>query len=146
MRAVWHLYECLTRVTATAGIVGYPSCTSRLPNISQLTMFLSVFDHSFRCQKNGWEKPVVDTVKHPFFSGTQLILPNHQRKHGEGWTFVVSLSRINKRTSQKETVRFEPHPPYTQPTALEARHWGATYALYRVRGLHFVLLSRRVSD
>jgi hypothetical protein len=27
----------------------------------------------------------------------------------------------------------EPHPPYLRPTALEARHWGATYALYRVR-------------
>ncbi|KAF9015717.1 P-loop containing nucleoside triphosphate hydrolase protein [Cyathus striatus] len=25
----------------------------------------------------------------------------------------------------------EPHPPYCRPTALEARHWGATYALYR---------------
>lgn len=27
----------------------------------------------------------------------------------------------------------EPHPLYLRPTALEARHWGATYALYRVR-------------
>ncbi|KAF8445690.1 P-loop containing nucleoside triphosphate hydrolase protein [Boletus edulis BED1] len=67
-----------------------------------------------RCQKNGWEKPTVDT-----------------RQHGDGWTFIVSLSKVNKRTSQRETVRFEPHPPYTRPTALEARHWGATYALYR---------------
>ncbi|KAG7099686.1 hypothetical protein E1B28_001508 [Marasmius oreades] len=25
----------------------------------------------------------------------------------------------------------EPHPPYVCPSALEARHWGATYALYR---------------
>ncbi|KAF8481792.1 P-loop containing nucleoside triphosphate hydrolase protein [Russula ochroleuca] len=25
----------------------------------------------------------------------------------------------------------EPHPPYTCKSALEARHWGATYALYR---------------
>ncbi|KAF8560131.1 P-loop containing nucleoside triphosphate hydrolase protein [Imleria badia] len=77
-------------------------------------MFLSALDHLFRCQRSGWEKPIVDT-----------------RKHGDGWTFVVSLSRINKRTAQKETIRFEPHPPYTRPTALEARHWGATYALYR---------------
>ncbi|KIJ21992.1 hypothetical protein PAXINDRAFT_159969 [Paxillus involutus ATCC 200175] len=68
-----------------------------------------------RCQKNGWEKPFVDA-----------------RKHGEGWTFVVSLSRINKKTSGKETVRFEPYPPYIRATALEARHWGATYALYRI--------------
>ncbi|KIK99476.1 hypothetical protein PAXRUDRAFT_30490 [Paxillus rubicundulus Ve08.2h10] len=68
-----------------------------------------------RCQKNGWEKPVIDA-----------------RKHGEDWTFVALLSRINKKTSAKETVRFEPYPPYTRATALEARHWGATYALYRI--------------
>jgi hypothetical protein len=30
-----------------------------------------------------------------------------------------------------------PHPPYLCPTALEARHWGATYALYRVRIIPF---------
>ena len=45
----------------------------------------------------------------------------------------MTLSRINKKTSQKESVRLEPHPPRTFPTALEARHWGATYALFRVR-------------
>lgn len=32
-----------------------------------------------------------------------------------------------------DSVRLEPHPPYICPTAPEARHWGATYALYRVR-------------
>ncbi|KAH9948231.1 P-loop containing nucleoside triphosphate hydrolase protein [Amylocystis lapponica] len=67
-----------------------------------------------RCQKNGWDKPVVDT-----------------RKQNNGYAFSVTLSRINKKTSQKESVRLDPHPPYTLPTALEARHWGATYALYR---------------
>ncbi|PCH34268.1 nucleoside triphosphate hydrolase protein [Wolfiporia cocos MD-104 SS10] len=67
-----------------------------------------------RCQKNGWEKPVVDT-----------------RKQGDGFSFVVTLSRVNKKDSQRESVRLEPHPPYVRPTALEARHWGATYALYR---------------
>ncbi|OCH95734.1 P-loop containing nucleoside triphosphate hydrolase protein [Obba rivulosa] len=67
-----------------------------------------------RCQKNGWEKPVIDT-----------------RKQGNGYTFSVTLSRINKKTSQRESVRLEPHPPCAFPTILEARHWGATYALYR---------------
>ncbi|EMD42249.1 hypothetical protein CERSUDRAFT_110776 [Gelatoporia subvermispora B] len=38
---------------------------------------------------------------------------------------------MDKKTSQKESVRLEPHPPRAFPTALEARHWGATYALYR---------------
>ncbi|KIJ66186.1 hypothetical protein HYDPIDRAFT_174355 [Hydnomerulius pinastri MD-312] len=75
-----------------------------------------------RCQKNGWEKPIVDTVKR---------LQSPRKKHGDGWTFVVTLSRISKKTSQRESVRFEPHPPYARSTALEARHWGATYALYR---------------
>ncbi|KAI9060487.1 P-loop containing nucleoside triphosphate hydrolase protein [Trametes sanguinea] len=67
-----------------------------------------------RCQKNGWEKPVVDTRRHP-----------------DGYSFVVTLSRLNKKTSERESVRMEPHPPYILPSALEARHWGATYALYR---------------
>jgi hypothetical protein len=56
-----------------------------------------------------------------------------QRKLSDGWSFVVTLSKLNKSTSQKESVRLEPHPPRLSPTALEARHWGATYALYRVR-------------
>ncbi|KAG0702732.1 P-loop containing nucleoside triphosphate hydrolase protein [Suillus ampliporus] len=67
-----------------------------------------------RCQKNGWDKPTVET-----------------RKHGNDWSFVVIITRFDKKTSQTESVRFEPHPPYLRPTALEARHWGATYALYR---------------
>ncbi|KAF8971676.1 P-loop containing nucleoside triphosphate hydrolase protein [Flammula alnicola] len=68
-----------------------------------------------RCQKQGWDKPIVDT-----------------RSHGSnGYSFVVTLSQFNTKKSEKETVRMEPHPPYYRPTAIEARHWGATYALYR---------------
>ncbi|KAF9531893.1 P-loop containing nucleoside triphosphate hydrolase protein [Crepidotus variabilis] len=68
-----------------------------------------------RCQKQGWEKPIVDT-----------------RQHGkDGFSFVVTLAWFNTKTSQRETVRMEPHPPYYRPTAMEAKHWGATYALYR---------------
>ncbi|KAI0828826.1 P-loop containing nucleoside triphosphate hydrolase protein [Trametes gibbosa] len=67
-----------------------------------------------RCQKSGWEKPIVDT-----------------RRHGDGFSFVVTLSRLNKKSAERESVRLEPHPPFTMPSALEARHWGATYALYR---------------
>ncbi|KAJ7897125.1 P-loop containing nucleoside triphosphate hydrolase protein [Mycena olivaceomarginata] len=70
---------------------------------------------SERCQKNGWEKPVVDT-----------------RKQQGGFSFTVNLSKLNKKSGQKETVRMEPHPPYISPSAIEARHWGATYALYRI--------------
>ncbi|KAE9409120.1 P-loop containing nucleoside triphosphate hydrolase protein [Gymnopus androsaceus JB14] len=67
-----------------------------------------------RCQKNGWEKPIIDT-----------------RKHANGWSFIITLSRINKKTSEKESVRLEPHPPYFCPSPLHARHWGATYGLHR---------------
>ncbi|KAF8167397.1 P-loop containing nucleoside triphosphate hydrolase protein [Crassisporium funariophilum] len=78
-----------------------------------------------RCQKEGWERPVVDTRRRP-----------------DGWSFVVTLSRHNKKTSQMDKVVMEPHPPYCRPTAIEARHWGATYALYRFCNriqLHLVL-------
>ncbi|KAF5366936.1 hypothetical protein D9757_010848 [Collybiopsis confluens] len=68
-----------------------------------------------RCQKNGWEKPILDTRRQP-----------------DGYSFVVILSRTSKKdSSEKESVRLEPHPPYISPSSLEARHWGATYALYR---------------
>ncbi|EIW86949.1 P-loop containing nucleoside triphosphate hydrolase protein [Coniophora puteana RWD-64-598 SS2] len=68
-----------------------------------------------RCQKNGWSKPTVDA-----------------RKQGNGFSFVVTLAKTTSKSSnQLETVRLEPHPPYIRPTALEARQWGATYALYR---------------
>ncbi|KAI0076064.1 P-loop containing nucleoside triphosphate hydrolase protein [Panus rudis PR-1116 ss-1] len=67
-----------------------------------------------RCQQNGWEKPSVET-----------------RKSSNGYSFSVILSRVNKKTSERETVRMDPHPPKVLPTAIEARHWGATYALYR---------------
>ncbi|KNZ80627.1 Putative DEAH-box ATP-dependent helicase [Termitomyces sp. J132] len=67
-----------------------------------------------RCQKLGWEKPSVETHQSP-----------------NGWSFVVYLSKINKKTNEKESIRFKPDQPYFRSTALEARHWGATYALYR---------------
>ncbi|KZT27687.1 P-loop containing nucleoside triphosphate hydrolase protein [Neolentinus lepideus HHB14362 ss-1] len=69
---------------------------------------------SERCHKNGWEKPAVDTPR-----------------KSDGYSFVVTLSRLNKKSSQIESVRMEAFPPKLMPTALEARHWGATYALYR---------------
>ncbi|KAG6845370.1 hypothetical protein H0H87_010479 [Tephrocybe sp. NHM501043] len=67
-----------------------------------------------RCQKNGWEKPSVETHKQP-----------------GGWSFVVYLSKVNKKTNQKESIKIEPDQPHLSTTSLEARHWGATYALYR---------------
>lgn len=66
-----------------------------------------------------------------------------QPKRGEGWAFVVVLARIvkTKNGQDRQSVRMEPRPPYVCKSALEARHWGATYALYRVRLLlTYVLL------
>ena len=75
--------------------------------------------------------------RHGIHIFTLVINPSdlfiQQQRGSEGWSFSVTLSRHNKKTSQRESVRMEPHPPYLRPTALEARHWGATYALYRVR-------------
>ncbi|KZT69049.1 P-loop containing nucleoside triphosphate hydrolase protein [Daedalea quercina L-15889] len=78
-----------------------------------------------RCQKQGWDKPVVDTDRN------DAMYRAMQRKQADGYSFAVTLSRMDKKTSQKESIRLEPHPPYVLPSALEARHWGATYALYR---------------
>ncbi|KAH9957470.1 P-loop containing nucleoside triphosphate hydrolase protein [Lactifluus volemus] len=54
-----------------------------------------------RCSKNGWEKPVVDTPK-----------------RGQGWAFVITLTRMVRTKNGQETQ-------------VVPRHWGATYALYR---------------
>src|SRR5882762_1422587 len=58
-----------------------------------------------------------------------------QPKRDDGWAFVVTLTRIirTKNGQERQSVRMEPHPPYVCKSTMEARHWGATYALYRVR-------------
>lgn len=71
----------------------------------------------------------------------EFLLPRHgeamnllcskQHKRGDAYTFSITLARVNKK-HERESVRFEPHPPYTRPSAIEARHWGATYVLHRV--------------
>ncbi|KAF9024145.1 P-loop containing nucleoside triphosphate hydrolase protein [Hymenopellis radicata] len=67
-----------------------------------------------RCQKNGWEKPIVNT-----------------RRKNADWTFKITLRRVNKK-GEHEEVDFVPHPEYVTSSEIEAKHWGATYALYRV--------------
>ncbi|KIP11667.1 hypothetical protein PHLGIDRAFT_27719 [Phlebiopsis gigantea 11061_1 CR5-6] len=66
-----------------------------------------------RCQKEGWYRPVV-----------------HTYKQSNGISFAITLSRTNKK-NEFESVRLEPHLSKVLPTAIEASHWGATYALYR---------------
>jgi hypothetical protein len=60
-----------------------------------------------------------------------LILQQYQEPGGQ-WSFSAILSRVNKKSSDRESVTLRPREKYLCPTALEARHWGATYALYRV--------------
>lgn len=62
-----------------------------------------------------------------------MVTKLFQRHGKDGYTFVVTLNRHNKKTSETEIVRMQPSPPKYLPTAAEAKHWGATYALHRVR-------------
>ncbi|KAF8971290.1 hypothetical protein BGZ46_010342, partial [Entomortierella lignicola] len=66
------------------------------------------------CQKLDWEKPTFDVKKRP-----------------QGFVSAVVLGKRNRKTGQIETVTFEPQDIF-KPTAVEARHYGATYALHRV--------------
>ncbi|KAI8061084.1 P-loop containing nucleoside triphosphate hydrolase protein [Gongronella butleri] len=66
-------------------------------------------------QKNGWEKPVIDMS---------------QKK--SGCLGTVRLSKRNKKTAQMQIVTLTPPPEISLPTAIEARHAAATYALHRV--------------
>ncbi|WFD19312.1 RNA helicase [Malassezia caprae] len=77
----------------------------------------------------GWLKPEVEPI---------------QRK--EGYTCVVTLRKENKQDrSNPHTVRMEPKEPGARlqcETSLHAKHWGATYVLFRLfnqLGLHRVL-------
>ncbi|SPO38961.1 probable Putative DEAH-box ATP-dependent helicase UM11114 [Pseudozyma flocculosa] len=67
----------------------------------------------------GWEKPIVEPRRHP-----------------NGYSCVVTLKKANKQdASNPHTVRFEPKEPGLRldcQSSLEAKHWGATYALFRI--------------
>ncbi|KAG9322329.1 hypothetical protein KVV02_001550 [Mortierella alpina] len=66
------------------------------------------------CQKMGWEKPTFDVKRTP-----------------RGFVSTVVLGKRNKKTGQIETASFTLQDNF-KPTAVEARHYGATYALHRV--------------
>ncbi|ODN98303.1 ATP-dependent RNA helicase A [Cryptococcus wingfieldii CBS 7118] len=70
-----------------------------------------------KCQKMGWEKPVVES---------------HANRGSQSFTGSVILKkRVSKNVYNLEEVRFVPHPPLEIATAAEAKHWAATYALFR---------------
>ncbi|KAJ9134650.1 DEAD/DEAH box helicase [Pleurostoma richardsiae] len=91
-------------------IIGGQSWTGKLP-VNLL---------SEHCQKQKWNKPEYDT-----------------RKTSEGYSVMVTLSATNPKT--RETTKlptFKLPPSHVhlafKPTALEAKHFAATYALFRV--------------
>ncbi|MCJ1391589.1 hypothetical protein MMC18_004453 [Xylographa bjoerkii] len=104
----------------TKKLIGGPSWTGKLPvNIL-----------SEHCQKQRWEKPEYTTAKSP-----------------EGFSSMVILKAMNSKTKEMSVL-----PPFKlpqtykhlamQPTAVEARHFAATYALFRVcsmRNIHMML-------
>mgnify|MGYP001762237371 FL=1 len=78
----------------------------------------------------GWLKPEVDA---------------YQRK--DSYSCVVTIRKENKQDrSNPYTIRLEPKEPgarLTCASSLEAKHWGATYALFRLfnhMGLHLSLI------
>jgi len=101
-------------------IIGGASWTGKLP-VNLL---------SEHCQKQKWERPDYNTIKTP-----------------DGFSVFVSLSAKNPKTGEVTKL-----PPFKLPpshvhlaykaTALEAKHFAATYALYRVcsmKNLHMML-------
>jgi ATP-dependent RNA helicase DHX57 len=79
-----------------------------------------------KCQKAGWERPLVDA-----------------RPNGAKWTGVVTLQkRVSKNIYELEKVRLEPRPGLEIDTAQEAKHWAATYALFRVSHSRFIIRSK----
>ncbi|KAB5545598.1 P-loop containing nucleoside triphosphate hydrolase protein [Coniochaeta sp. 2T2.1] len=101
-------------------IIGGASWTGKLP-VNLL---------SEHCQKQKWDRP-----------------DYHTRQTPEGYSVFVTLSAKNSKT--QETVRLQPFklppshiPLVTKPTALEAKHAAATYALFRVcsmKNIHMML-------
>ncbi|KXX76518.1 putative ATP-dependent RNA helicase ucp12 [Madurella mycetomatis] len=101
-------------------IIGGASWTGKLP-VNLL---------SEHCQRQKWEKPDYNTIKTK-----------------EGFSVLVSLSAKNPKTQQVTKLPpFKLPPSHVhlayKPTALEAKHFAATYALYRVcnmKNLHISL-------
>ncbi|EAW14472.1 RNA helicase [Aspergillus clavatus NRRL 1] len=101
-------------------VIGGASWTGKLP-VNML---------SEHCQKQKWEKPEYTMTR-----------------TSEGYVSSVILKRVDPKT--RETVVLPPMKPppshkhlSAQPTALEARHFAAAYALYRVcnmKNLHMML-------
>lgn len=84
----------------------------------------------------GWLKPNIEARK----TSKQEQQEETNSSEGEKWTFVVTLIKTNKADQNNpDTVRFDARDPsgleggcIALSSKEEAKHWGATYALFRV--------------
>ncbi|OCF36386.1 ATP-dependent RNA helicase A [Kwoniella heveanensis BCC8398] len=72
-----------------------------------------------KCQKTGWERPSVESR------------PNRGSDPQTFTGFVILKKRVSKNIYNLDEVRLQPHPPLEIATAAEAKHYAATYALFR---------------
>ncbi|WRT67429.1 uncharacterized protein IL334_004400 [Kwoniella shivajii] len=72
-----------------------------------------------KCQKMGWERPTVETR------------PNRGSDPQTFTGFVILKKRVSKNVYNLDEVRLQPHTPLAIETSAEARHYAATYALFR---------------
>lgn len=118
-----------TAATSSAAGAGGPADGPPKPTVKQIiggqswTGKLPVNLLSEHCQKQKWERPDYDT-----------------RKFSEGFSVLVTLGKKDPKT--QEITKLPPfklppshvHLAY-KPTALEAKHFAATYALFRVNSM-----------
>lgn len=92
-----------------------------------------------RCQKNGWQKPDVQPVRRLLIVQSLILIATTldlQFKTPSGWSCVVTLTKLDPKTGA-ESVQLRVPTNTDSPvrlekeTALEAKHWGAVYALHR---------------
>lgn len=105
-----------------------------------------------KCQKNGWERPVVDTVGASVSSKLLSVsssalgdaAPQYSnRSEPPTWTAAVTLrKRVSKNVYNLEEVKFVPIPRIQAPDAVMAKHLGATYAMFRVGSRGLVAMGR----
>ncbi|KAL7424264.1 putative ATP-dependent RNA helicase ucp12 [Cryptotrichosporon argae] len=70
-----------------------------------------------KCQKMGWERPAVEA---------------RQNRGADTWTGLVVLKkRTSKNVYDLDQVRLAPSPPLEIESAAMAKHYAATYALFR---------------
>ncbi|WVQ69774.1 uncharacterized protein L199_007994 [Kwoniella botswanensis] len=72
-----------------------------------------------KCQKMGWERPVVESR------------PNRGSDPQTFTGFVILKKRVSKNIYNLDEVKMQPHTPLEIESSAMARHYAATYALFR---------------